>query len=149
MTAQAATTPVLSPPKPPPRWVRLVGGLLVGVAAVEAALLEVFYIPLRIGRVVLPVSVVAAVLLNVALPRLMYAATRSRWATALPAVLWLVVVIGFSVGRPEGDVVLPGNVRGLALLFGGAAAAAYGVAKALPPPGRRPPPQRPTGPPPS
>ena len=144
MAAQAATTPATSPPAPLPRWVRVGGGLLVAAAAVEAAVLEVFYVPLRAGRVVLPVSVVAAVVLNVALPRLMYAATRSRGATVAPAALWLVVVVGLSLGRPEGDVVLPGTGMGLALLLGGAAAAAYGIARALPP-RRRPPPGRPRG----
>jgi hypothetical protein len=138
VAAQAATETAVSRPAPLPGWVRVTGGVLVGAAAVETALLEVFYVPLRSGRVVLPVSVLAAVVLNVLLPRLMYAATRSRWATVLPAGLWLVVVVGLSVGRPEGDVVLPGNWIGLALLFGGAAAAAYGVARALPPPPRSP-----------
>lgn len=138
MAAQAATEPAVSRPDPLPGWVRVTGGVLVGAAAVETALLEVFYVPLRSGRTPLPVSVLAALGLNVLLPRLMYAATRSRWATALPAGLWLVVVVGLSIGRPEGDVVLPGDWVGLALLFGGAAAAAYGVARALPPPQRRP-----------
>jgi hypothetical protein len=123
-----------APAWPVPAWVRVVGGVLVAAAALESAVLEVFYVPLRVGTTVLPVSVLAAVLLNVALPALMYAATANRLATAVPAVLWLVVVVGLSIGRPEGDVVLPGDWIGLALLFGGALAAAYGLARALPPP---------------
>jgi hypothetical protein len=138
VAAQAATEPALSRPAPLPGWVSVAGGMLVGAAAAELALLEVFYVPLRAGRVVLPLSVVAAMVFNVLLPRLMYLTTRSRWAATLPAVLWLVVVVGLSIGRPEGDVVLPGTPVGLALLFGGAGAAAYGVARAVPPPaGRR------------
>jgi hypothetical protein len=147
VSSQPATKPAESPPARLPGWVRLVGGVLVGAAAVESAVLEVFYVPLRVGRVVLPVSVLAAVLLNVALPRLMYAATQTRWTAAVPPALWLLVVVGLSVGRPEGDVILPGDWIGLALLFGGAAAAAYGLARSLPPPTRsRPvPPRQPQG----
>lgn len=115
------------------RWLRVAGGVLVGAGSVEAALLEVFYTPLRIGTVLLPVSVAAAFVLNIVLPKLMLAATRVRWSPVIPAALWLLVVVGLSIGRPEGDVVLPGNGVGLALLFGGAAAGAFGVARAIPP----------------
>jgi hypothetical protein len=120
-----------------PLWVRIVGGVLVGAAAVESAVLEVFYSPLRIGTVLLPVSVLAAFVLNVLLPKWMLAATGNRWSPIVPAALWVIVVIGLSMGRPEGDVVLPGDWVGLLLLFGGAGAAAYGVARAVPPPARR------------
>lgn len=120
-------------PAPLPMWVRVVGGILVAAGAVESAVLEVFYVPLRIGTVLIPVAVLAAAALNLLLPKLMYAATASRGATVLPAALWLIVVVGLSTGRPEGDVVLPGDWVGLLLLFGGAAAAAFGVARAIPP----------------
>jgi hypothetical protein len=116
-----------------PRWVRVVGGVLVSAGAVESAILEVFYAPLRIGTVLIPVAVLAAGVLNLLLPKLMYAATASRWAAVVPALLWLIIVVGLSVGRPEGDVLLPGDWVGLLLLFGGAAAAAFGVARAIPP----------------
>jgi hypothetical protein len=116
-----------------PGWVRIAGGVLVGAGSLESALLEVLYTPLRIGTVLLPVSVAAALVLNVVLPKLMLAATQLRWSPVIPAVLWLIVVVGLSIGRPEGDVVLPGNGVGLALLFGGAAAGAFGVARAIPP----------------
>jgi Family of unknown function (DUF6113) len=112
---------------------RVVCGVLIGAGSLEAAILEVFFVPLRIGTVLVPVAVVAAFVLNVTLPKLMYAATVSRFAAVMPAVLWLVVVVGLSLGRPEGDVVLPGDAVGLFLLFGGAAAAAFGVARAIPP----------------
>jgi hypothetical protein len=146
VAAQAASTPAGSPPAPLPGWVRAAGGLLIGVGAAEAAVLEVCYVPLRSGRLVLPVSVLAALVLNAVLPGLMYAATGSRAATVLPVGLWLLVVVALSLGRPEGDVLLPGNWQGLLLLFGGAAAAAYGVARGTPPgraTPRRPPPSGP------
>lgn len=119
------------------RWSRIVSGVLVAAAAVESAVLEVFYAPLRIGTVLLPVSVLGALVLNVLLPKLMLTATGSRWSPIVPAALWMVVVVGLSMGRPEGDVVLPGDWVGLLLLFGGAASAAYGVARALPQPAAR------------
>lgn len=114
-----------------PGWTRWYGGLLVAVGAVQAAVLEAFYLPLRIGTILLPVSVLAAVVLNVALPRLMVAATGSRLAGAVPDVLWLLIILVLSLGRPEGDVIVPGNGVGLALLFLGALAGAVGTGRAL------------------
>jgi uncharacterized protein DUF6113 len=144
VAAEAPPPAAVAPPSAVrPMWLRVLGGVLVGVAAVQSALLEVFYVPLRAGTVILPVSALAAVVLNVLLPRLMYRATQVRRATVVPAALWLVVVVGLAMGRPEGDVVLPGSsnaigVVALVVLFGGAAAAAFGVARAMPPlPARR------------
>ncbi len=117
-----------------PRWMRVAGGIVVAGGAAESAVLEVFYVPLRVGTVVLPVSILAAVVLNVVFPRVMFAATFVRWAVAVPAVLWLVVMVAMALGRPEGDVVLPGTWVGLGVLFGGTAAAAFGVTRALPRP---------------
>jgi hypothetical protein len=137
--AAEVTTAAAAPPAARPAWLRLLAGALVGVAAVQSALLEVFYVPLRAGTVILPVSALAAVVFNVLLPQLMHRATQTRWAAVVPAVLWLVVVLGLAMGRPEGDVVLPGTPSGavgvvaLVVLFGGTAAAAFGVTRALPP----------------
>ncbi|MBI3687996.1 MAG: hypothetical protein HY241_11800 [Actinobacteria bacterium] len=125
----AGTTPYAD--HPPPSWQRITGGTLVMVASVEAAVAEAFYVPLRVGTVLVPVAVLVAVLVNATLPRLMYDATRSRLASAGPVIGWLAVVLGLSVGRPEGDVVVPGSLVGLALLFAGSAAAAFGVSQAL------------------
>jgi len=116
---------------PPPGWQRWTGGVLVSLGAVQAAVLEALYVPLRIGRVVLPVSVLAAIVLNAFLPRLMYAATGSRPTAALPIIAWLAVVIVLALPRPEGDVVMPGTWVGLAMLFLGAAAAAWGVSRVM------------------
>jgi hypothetical protein len=143
VAAQVTTPAAVAPPAVRPAWLRVLGGVLVGVAAVQGALLEVFYVPLRAGTVILPVSALAAVVLNVLLPRLMHSVTQVRRATLVPAALWLVVVVGLAMGRPEGDVVLPGSSSGaigvvaLVVLFGGTAAAAFGVARAMPPAARR------------
>jgi hypothetical protein len=130
---KTGTRPAALEPTVLPLWVRVAGGVLVGIGAVEAAVFEVLYAPLRVGTVLLPVSVLAALVLNWWLPKLMLAATGAPYSPIVPAALWVVVVLGLSLGRPEGDVVLPGNWVGLLLLFGGAGAAAWGVARTLPP----------------
>ena len=114
---------------------RLAGGLLVVVLAVWLALVEVFWLPLRVLGVPLPVSVVAAVVGNLLLVALAARLTGSRLAAALPALVWLVVAVGASLRRPEGDLLLVGSgVLGylsLAFLLAGVVAAAFAVGKVL------------------
>jgi hypothetical protein len=129
--AAQATGPPAVMPAHQPGWARWLGGLLVAVGSVQAAVLEAFYLPLRVGTLILPVSVLAAVVLNVTLPRLMYLATGSRRAGVVPGALWLLVVLLLSLGRPEGDVIVPGNGLGAALLFLGALAGAFGIGRVL------------------
>jgi hypothetical protein len=84
-----------------------------GVAAVVVpaflALVEVLWLPLRVGPVPLPVSVVAAVVGNPLLVVLAHRLSRSRVVAVLPAVVWLLVVARASVPRPEGDLLLVGG----------------------------------------
>jgi hypothetical protein len=114
---------------------RVAGGLLVVVLAVWLALVEVFWLPLRVFGVPVPVSVVAAVVGNLLLVALAARVTGSRLAAALPAVVWLVVAVGASLRRPEGDLLLTGGgVLGflsLAFLLAGVVAAAFAVGKVL------------------
>ena len=114
---------------------RVAGGLLVVVLAVWLALVEVFWLPLRVSGVPVPVSVVAAVVGNLLLVALAARLTGSRLAAALPAVMWLVVAVGASLRRPEGDLLLTGGgVLGflsLAFLLAGVVAAAFAVGKVL------------------
>jgi hypothetical protein len=109
----------------------------VGWLAVQAAVVECFLVPLHIGRWPLPVSVLAAVVGNVLLARLMARLTGRRTTAALPPVLWLVVVLVLAAPRSEGDLVLPGTLTGLAFLFLGATAGAFGAAAAIMPSRRR------------
>lgn len=113
--------------------VRVAGGLLVCLAAVEAAVAECFYVPLRFGRWPLPVAVAAAVVGNIVLPRLAVAATGRRGTGLLPPVAWLLVALVFAASRPEGDLVVPGTASGLAFLFTGAIAGAFGAVSASSP----------------
>jgi hypothetical protein len=114
---------------------RVAGGLLVVVLALWLALVEVFWLPLRVLGVPLPVSVVAAVAGNLLLVALAARLTGSRLAAVLPAVVWLVIAVGASLRRPEGDLLLTGSgVLGflaLAFLLAGVVAAAFAVGKVL------------------
>ncbi len=121
---------------------QLAAALLVTVLAAWLALVEVFWLPLRVFGVPLPVSVAAAVAGNLLLVALAARLTGSRLAAVLPALVWLVVAVGASLRRPEGDLLLVGGgVLGflsLAFLLAGVVAAAFAVGKVLAaPPGRR------------
>ncbi|WP_100499671.1 hypothetical protein [Geodermatophilus chilensis] len=116
--------------------IRRVGAaLLVTVLAAWLALVEVFWLPLRVVGVPVPVSVVAAVAGNLLLVGLAARLTGSRLAAVLPAGVWLVIAVGASLRRPEGDLLLTGGgVLGflsLAFLLAGVVAAAFAVGKVL------------------
>jgi hypothetical protein len=114
---------------------RLGAALLVTVLAVWLALVEVFWLPLRVLGVPVPVSVVAAVAGNLLLVDLAVRLTGSRLAAVLPAAVWLVIAVAASLRRPEGDLLLTGGgVLGflsLAFLLAGVVAAAFAVGKVL------------------
>jgi hypothetical protein len=162
-TPGAAPTPVAAPPaaaspsvaevspaarasRPVGRWRRagrIVGALVVAAVAVEVALIECFLVPLRVGTWPLPLAVVAAMVGNVVLARLMARVTGRGLTAVIPPLLWLVVVLVLAAPRPEGDLIVPGTWTGLAFLFLGAVAGTYGAASAALP--RRRPPSRGTG----
>jgi hypothetical protein len=126
-----------------PRVVAVSGwALLVAGAAVWLALVEVFWLPLRVGGVLVPLSLPAAVAGNLLLADQAYRRTGSRLVGLLPAAAWAVVVAGAAIRRPEGDLVIVGTgalgIVGLAFLLCGAAAASFAVARVLggPPAGR-------------
>jgi hypothetical protein len=114
---------------------------LVAVA-VWLALVEVFWLPLRVGGILLPLSVPAAVVGNLLLVGTAMKLTRWRLVAVLPAVVWLIVVVAGMVRRPEGDLVISGRGAlgsvGLAFLLLGALAAAVAVGRALATPRTRP-----------
>lgn len=103
------------------------------VVAAWLALVEVFWLPLRVGGVPVPLSVLAAVAGNLALVRLAHRLSGSRAVGVLPAVVWLVVVLAAMVRRPEGDLVLVGTgatgVVGVVFLGAGVVAAAFAAAR--------------------
>jgi hypothetical protein len=122
------------------RALRAGGGVLVVVVAFWMALVEIFWLPLRIGGLLIPVSVAAAVAANLLLPRLALRLSSSRLVAALTGIAWLVVVVAGMIRRPEGDLIITGGgatgVVNLAFLLCGVLAAAFAVGRALggPPP---------------
>jgi hypothetical protein len=109
--------------------------VVVVVAAAWLALVEAFWLPLRAGAVPVPLSVLAAVAGNLLLVRLAHRLTGSRAVAVLPGVVWLVIALGATVRRPEGDLVLVGGgvtgAVGLAFLVCGVIAAAFAAGQVL------------------
>jgi hypothetical protein len=114
-----------------PLAVRVAAGVLISAFAVGLALVEAFLVPLRVGTVPLPISVLLAVAGNVVLTKLAVRQTGSIVWGVLQPVLWLLVIVVLSLPRAEGDLVVPGSVTGLVFLFAGAVAGAYGVASEI------------------
>lgn len=116
-----------------------------GVAAVVVAgwltLVEIFWLPLRVGGVLVPVSVVAAVVGNLVLVEGAHRVSRSRVVAALPAVVWLVLALTASQQRAEGDVLIVGGGASgyvnLAFLLLGVVSGAFAAGRVVSGPRRR------------
>jgi hypothetical protein len=127
------------------RSLHLLGWAALSVAvAAWLALVEVFWVPWRIGDVPVPVSLLAAVVGNLVLVEWARRLSGSRLVAVLPAVVWLVVAVGATMRRPEGDLLLPGgdtltSTLNLGFLLLGVVAAAFAVGRALGTPRVRPP----------
>jgi hypothetical protein len=121
---------------------RVCWGLTALVVALWLALAEVFWLPLRVGGVLVPVSIVVAVVGNLLLPTAALRLSGSRLVAVLAVVPWLVVAVAAMVRRPEGDLVMSGSEAlgavNLAFLMLGVLAAAFSVGRVLGGP-RRPP----------
>jgi hypothetical protein len=119
-----------------PRALQLIGWAVLGVVlATWLAVVEVMWLPLRVGGLLVPVSVVAAIAGNLLLVDVVLRRTRSRAIAVLPAVAWAAVALAATMRRPEGDLLIVGTgglgVVGLAFLLLGAVAAVLAVARAL------------------
>ena len=121
---------------------RVSWGLIALLVAAWLALAEVFWLPLRVGGVLVPVSIVVAVVGNLLLPTAALRLSGSRLVAVLAVVPWLVVAVAAMVRRPEGDLVMSGSEAlgavNLAFLMLGVLAAAFSVGRVLGGP-RRPP----------
>ena len=117
------------------------GAVAMVVVAAWLAVVEVFWLPLRVAGVLVPISVVAAVVGNLLLVRLALRLTGSRGVAALPALTWGAVVLAAMGRRPEGDLILSGGgtlgAVSLAFLLLGVTSAALAVGGALGSPSRR------------
>ena len=130
------------------RAATLTGAAVLAVAAAAwLALVEVFWLPLRIGGVLVPLSVVGAVAGNYLLVDAAHRLTGSRVVAVLPAATWLVIALAASARRPEGDLVAVGTgglgAVTLAFLGLGVVGAAVAVGRVLATPVRRRPAPRP------
>ncbi|SCX38161.1 hypothetical protein SAMN03159343_0320 [Klenkia marina] len=116
---------------------RTVGwGLLAVLVAAWLAVVEVLWLPLRIGPVPVPVSVLAAAVGNLLLVTWAHRLSGSRVVGVLPALVWVVVAVGASVRRPEGDLLItgqtvPAQLVGLGFLLVGVLFGAFAVGRVL------------------
>lgn len=106
------------PEQPAGAWTPLTTGLgvlLVVVLAVLLCLWGAFLVPLRIGTVRLPVSLLIAGAGNLLLGR---AGERLAGLPGLlvPAAVWIVLAVLLGSRRTEGDLVVPGDVVGTLFL---------------------------------
>jgi hypothetical protein len=116
-------------------WRTAAWAVLGVLAAGWLALVEIFWLPLRVAGVLVPLSVLAAVVGNLLIVGAVRRTTGSGALAVLPAVAWLVVVVPAMIRRPEGDLIIAGGgdtgVVNLGFLLLGVVAAAYAVGRAL------------------
>lgn len=110
-------------------------GILVVLVldAVLLAALELLYLPLRVGSVWLPATILLAALST---PWLVRSAARLVEPVALagaPLVAWVGAILLFGVAGPGGDVLLSDDWRSLLLLGAGIFPAAVELGRALAP----------------
>lgn len=120
---------------------RLANRVLFAVVLLDAvllAVLELFFLPLRLDGVVLPKAAdvpvpISVVLAMVTTPLLVLAAAPLvRTATAMaPPGVWVLTVLLVGLAGPGGDLVLIEDWRGLLLLAGGALPAAMAIGAVL------------------
>jgi hypothetical protein len=99
--------------------------------AAALAMLELLYLPLWVGAVPFPITVLLAA---VSTPWLVRSATElggSRMVAALPLIVWVLVIGVLGVAGPGGDVLLAGNWRSVLLLCGGIFPAAVVLGRAM------------------
>jgi hypothetical protein len=141
MSPGSEVKPVVAAPEPDtgavaaravPPWVdpilRVLGFLLALALAGMSALFEAFLAPLFWGSIRVPLSLVAAIVGNLALVWFAYTVTGRRLAAAGPALVWMVVIVAASTRTTEGDLVLASNNWvGIATMIAGSIAFAAGA----------------------
>ncbi|MDO3702409.1 hypothetical protein Q3W71_12055 [Micromonospora sp. C28SCA-DRY-2] len=100
------------------RWA---GGLVAVIAGVVTAVLELLLATVRVGGQLIGVSVLVAIGANIALSWFAHETVGRRWAVALPAVPWFLLMAVAAVRTDEGDLLVAGdNWVGLAMIVAGA-----------------------------
>ena len=117
--AVPSEAPAPAEPRPPSRFsgafrtaLRVAGGVISVLAALVTAVGELMIVPLRLGGHLIGVAVVATVVANIALGWFAYTTVGRRWAVALPAAAWLVLMVTASGRTTEGDLLLVGPQGG-------------------------------------
>jgi len=115
---------------------RVVAGLVLLVLLVDAVLLaavELLYLPLRIGPVPVPITILLAA---VTTPWLVRSAARlggGGVVAAAPLVTWVLGVLVLGMAGPGGDVLLPVHWRSVVLLGAGMFPGAVALGRSLSP----------------
>ena len=106
-----ATDPfvLLDEDRPLPPAVAVFSVVLFTAMSVLCAVIEVTLVPLRHGTTVVPLTVLLAIISNIAVPTLSRRAVPLTVAALFPAVAWVLTVILLSQARPEGDLLLIGT----------------------------------------
>lgn len=99
-----------------PAAVEVVGLVLLGIIT---AVLEVLYLPVRVGAVPVPVGAVAAAVTNAVLVWAAGERSLRLGVAAAPLGAWVLVVLGCAFSGPGGDVLLVDDWRALLLLVAG------------------------------
>ncbi len=111
---------------------RVLAVALFTLLGAMSAVLEIFLVPVYVGSVIFPITLVITLVVNIWLPRAVRSLTGSTPLSVLPGLAWLIVIyfLGFRA-RPKGDVLLPGYGQAqyvaMALLMVGLVAGAIGV----------------------
>jgi hypothetical protein len=116
------------PPPAPAQEPPFLIGVAYGVLAVLGVLLGVigsFEFSWQAGSV--PVAAIALSVINLAAFRVAGWAMESRLGAAVPAVLWMIILLVLASRRPEGDLVVTGTTAGYVYMFGGAVAALVAI----------------------
>ncbi len=114
----------------------MVSGLVLLVLLVDAVLLaavELLYLPLRIGAVPVPITILLAA---VTTPWLVRSAARlgaGGVVAASPLVMWVLGMLVLGMAGPGGDVLLPVHWRSLVLLGAGMFPGAVALGRSLSP----------------
>lgn len=119
-----STDPPPAAPAPWLRWVdlglRILGFVVAVCLTVLTAAFEVFLSSLHWNEYRLPVSVVAAVVVNAGLIWFTVAVTGRRLPVAAIAVLWVAIMVVASSRRTEGDLLLTDtNWVGIVMMLAG------------------------------
>ncbi|MFN2496652.1 MAG: hypothetical protein ABR608_12210 [Pseudonocardiaceae bacterium] len=99
--------------------------------AVLLAVVELLFLPLRIGGVPLPLTILLAAVTTPWLVRGAAGLGGPTGVAGAPLVVWVAAVLVFGVAGPGGDVLLPVDWRSLALLAAGIFPGAVELGRAL------------------